>query len=281
MKKFLIGLAVTFFLSSHAYALEVPVLKGRVNDYANELTPQQVNDLEVRLKQEEAATSNQIVILTIPSLEGEDLEGYTIKVATAWAIGQKGKDNGVLIFQSTGDHKIRIEVGNGLEGSLTDARSSEIIRNTMVPNFKAGNFFTGYSGAISDITSSIKGEYKSSETTMGENEVGGFFAGFLILLFICGFLGTLVHDLFGGLIGAVGLPFLTAATLQSEGLTLVLHIVVGLVFGFIASVFFRSANGGGGGGGGVYGGGSPSGGNDGGFSGGGGGFSGGGSSGSY
>lgn len=243
MKKFLIGLAVTFFLSSNAYALEVPVLKGRVNDYANELTLEQVSELEARLKQEEDATTNQIVILTIPSLEGEDLKEFTIRVATTWGIGQKGKDNGVLILRSKGDRKIRIEVGKGLEGGLTDARSSEIIRNTIVPNFKAGNTFAGYSGAISEITSSISGEFKSTEKTEGENAVAGFIVGLIFLFIIAGFIGIMIHDAVGGVVGGLGAPFLNTLTIHSGDFALFLLLILGFFAGLIAATFLRALSG--------------------------------------
>lgn len=279
MKKFLIGLAIIFFLSSHAYALEVPVLQGRVNDYANELTPQQVSELEARLKQEEDATTNQIVILTIPSLEGEDLKEFTIRVATTWGIGQKGKDNGVLILRSKGDRKIRIEVGKGLEGSLTDARSSEIIRNTIAPNFKSGNTFAGYSGAISEITSSIRGEFKPTEKTEGENAVTGFIVGLIILFFICGFIGIIIHDTVGGFVGGLGAPFINSITIHSGEVALFFFLIIGFIVGLIAASFLRAMSGSGSGDSGGFWDSSSSSGGGGGFSGGGGDFGGGGADG--
>ena len=107
-------------LRFEALALEVPQLKYHVNDYANMMSPETRSKIESDLKAFEQSDSTQVVILTIQSLEGEDLEGYSIKVAEAWKIGQKGKDNGVILLVANKERKIRIEVGRGLEGKLTD-----------------------------------------------------------------------------------------------------------------------------------------------------------------
>ncbi len=98
-------------------ALDVPPLKAHVNDYAHILSPAAVQEIEAELTAFESSDSTQIAVLTIPSLEGENIEEYSIKVAEAWKIGQKGKDNGAILLVSKGDRKIRIEVGRGLEGN--------------------------------------------------------------------------------------------------------------------------------------------------------------------
>ncbi|HNI89138.1 MAG TPA: TPM domain-containing protein, partial [Leptospiraceae bacterium] len=128
MKKFSI---IIFLLLQTAsiFALDVPYLSGRVVDEAGILSEETKSSLEKKLIEQEKKTSNQLVVLTIPSLEGEVLEDYSIKVATTWKLGQKGKDNGVLLLIAKDDRKLRIEVGYGLEGTLTDVMCSRIIRN--------------------------------------------------------------------------------------------------------------------------------------------------------
>src|SRR5581483_12386920 len=95
--------------------------------------------LSAELAAHEQRTGNQVVLLTVPSLEGEPLEEFSDRVATTWKLGQKGTDNGVLLLVVPKDRRVRIEVGYGLEGTLTDAVASRIIRHEMIPRFRAGN----------------------------------------------------------------------------------------------------------------------------------------------
>ncbi|MGB0929853.1 MAG: TPM domain-containing protein, partial [Chitinophagales bacterium] len=135
---------VLLFLSSlQLIAKEVPYLSSRVNDYGNVLSDAAEQQLERILKIHEDSTSNQIVVLTIGSLEDEFLEGYSEKVATTWKLGTKNNDNGVLLLVSVLDRKMRIEVGYGLEPYLTDAKSSRIIRNVITPSFRQGDYDGG------------------------------------------------------------------------------------------------------------------------------------------
>jgi uncharacterized protein len=142
-----------------AHALEVPFLAGRVNDNAGILSPDVVSRLETSLKAFEDSTSNQVVVLTIPSLEGEVLEEYSYKVASTWKLGQKGKDNGVLLLVARDDRKVRIEVGSGLEGDLTDLECGLIIRHAIVPQFKAGNMDAGVEAGVNAMMEAIQGSY--------------------------------------------------------------------------------------------------------------------------
>src|SRR5574342_289209 len=103
-----------------AHSLDVPRLQGYVNDYAGMISPPARSKIEETLKAFEQSDSTQIVILTVPSLEGENIEEFGIKVGETWKIGQRGKDNGILFIVSKQERKIRIEVGYGLEGKLTD-----------------------------------------------------------------------------------------------------------------------------------------------------------------
>src|SRR5205814_1698756 len=123
-----------------APAADVPFLTGRVVDNAEILKRETRDRLAVVLKSHEEATTNQIAVLTIPTIGEEAIEEYAVKVFESWKLGQKGKDNGVLLVVAPKDRKLRIEVGYGLEGALTDAVSSRIIRNVITPSFKAGDF---------------------------------------------------------------------------------------------------------------------------------------------
>ena len=134
--KFLSTLFFVSLLANSILALEVPFLSGRVIDETGVLSAESKLSIENKLKEHEKATSNQVVVLIIPSLEGEVLEEYSLKVATTWKLGQKKKDNGVLLLIAKEDRKLRIEVGYGLEGSLTDALCSRIIRKEITPSFK-------------------------------------------------------------------------------------------------------------------------------------------------
>jgi uncharacterized protein len=267
-------------------ALDVPPLKARVNDYANILSPAAVQRIETELSAFEASDSTQIAVLTIPSLEGENIEEYSIKVAEAWKIGQKGKDNGAILLVSKGDRKIRIEVGRGLEGTLTDLLSGRIIRNEMAPRFKQGDYDGGVEAGVSAIMSVVKGEYTASPQDARNGKKGSpRLMTLLIFLFVaCVVLGALSKVL-GGIAGAVGLPIIASVLFSGAGIvTLAILAAVGFFGGlFISFLFGGGGRGGGGFGGGPYVGGGGFGGDSfgGGFSGGGGGFGGGGASGDW
>lgn len=149
---------------------DVPFLSGRVVDEAQVLDEQTITELEQLLKQHEDSTSNQIAVLVISSLEGAILEEYSIKVAETWALGQKEKDNGVLILVAIDDRKMRIEVGYGLEGDLTDASSSRIIRNEMAPNFRQGNYGQGIKDGVVAVIEAIDGSYQPEDTELSGDE---------------------------------------------------------------------------------------------------------------
>ena len=151
---------------SHAtplLALGVPALKARVNDNAGMLSSYTEKQLEGILRDLEQTDSTQIVVLTIPSLEGEVLEEFSIKVADQWKIGQKGFDNGAMLLIAEADREMRIEVGYGLEGSLTDLMAGRIIDNVIVPQFRAGNFDQGVLDGVQAMIGVVRGEYKAPE----------------------------------------------------------------------------------------------------------------------
>ncbi|MCF8215492.1 MAG: TPM domain-containing protein [Chlorobium sp.] len=147
---------------SSAYALDVPQLSGRINDLAGMISPEVEAALDTRLALIEKQESTQIVILTVPSLEGDPVEDFSIKVAEAWKIGQKGVDNGLLFLVSRDDRKVRIEVGYGLEGRMTDLLAGRIVDTDVVPLFRAGQFDAGFQKGVESIILAVQGEYKAA-----------------------------------------------------------------------------------------------------------------------
>jgi len=154
----LAALSACVALALPARAADVPFLTGRVVDEANILSPGVEQSLSQMSEKHEQATGNQVVVLTMPSLEGESIEGYATRVFDAWKLGQKGKDNGVLVIVAPNDRKMRIEVGYGLEGTLTDAGASRIIREAMTPQFKSGNYEAGIQNGVAAIVEALEGQ---------------------------------------------------------------------------------------------------------------------------
>ncbi len=161
MKKILFLL--TIFVTIQLFALDVPKLRKRVNDNANILTPYQEMELEQKLQSVETQTSSQIAVLTISSLQGENLEDYSMRVAEQWKLGQQEFDNGALLLIALKEKKIRIEVGYGLESIITDLKSGYIIRNLIVPSFKEGNYFQGVSAGLTAVSGLITEEFEITD----------------------------------------------------------------------------------------------------------------------
>jgi uncharacterized protein len=132
-----------------------PALTGRVVDQANIISPEQRASLEGKLKELEDKSGIQLVVATISSLDGLEIEPYANQLFRAWKIGEAKKNNGVLFLIAPKEHKLRIEVGYGLEGTLTDATSKIIIVNAVAPRFKAGDFDGGVSRGVDDIITTL------------------------------------------------------------------------------------------------------------------------------
>lgn len=201
--------AISFTLSvliatiSITYAAEIPYLTGRVNDNAQILSENTRKSLGETLKEHENKTTNQIVILTVASLEGETIEDYANKVFNDWKIGQKDKNNGILMVVVPNERRMRIEVGYGLEGILPDVLAGRIIRNIMTPSFRNGDYDGGITNGALAIIDVLEGknlpesegteETDSSTTGSGlsdfENPDMPLAARILIGAFIFGILG--------------------------------------------------------------------------------------------
>jgi uncharacterized protein len=288
-----------FIIPPETSALEVPRLMGRVNDYAQMLSPSTLRQLDAALRELERTESTQIVVLTVRSLEGDSLEEFSIRVAEQWKIGQKGFDNGAILIISKNDRKIRIEVGYGLEGKMTDLVAGRIIRDVIAPRFRSGQFDQGIIDGVQSMIQVARGEFRASPkaqpTGKGGPDYGGLLSISLVFLLLINMLGR-VRKVLGSLAGGMFFPILTAGFFQWGWAWTLLSIPLGLIAGFVISFFGRplsfshgrpSSRGGGmrngryGPGYGPFGGGFSGGGGFGGFSGGGGGFGGGGASGRW
>ena len=276
------------FFTGIAHALDVPKLQGYVNDYAGMISPEARARLENELGAFEKTDSTQIVVLTVPSLEGEAIEDYGIKVAEAWKIGQKGKDNGVIFIVSKQDRKMRVEVGRGLEGKLTDLMAGRIVDLVVKPMFKRGDFDGGVIAGVSSLIDAARGEFKTDGNHMNRrHDNSSRFMTFLIFIAVAILMLSSISRILGALAGAAGLPLLVFLTISSIGLASIIILgIAGLVMGLLLPVLFSSGGHRGGGfwpGGGFFGtgGGGFGGGDIGGFGGGGGDFGGGGASGDW
>ncbi|MGA9123158.1 MAG: YgcG family protein, partial [Pseudolabrys sp.] len=133
------------------FALHLPALSGRIVDQANIIQPATRSAIEQKLADLETKSGIQIAVATVTSLEGQDIEPYANELFRSWKLGEKTKNNGVLLLVAPNERRVRIEVGYGLEGTLTDALSKVIIANAITPRFKAGDFSGGISRGVDDI----------------------------------------------------------------------------------------------------------------------------------
>ncbi|MBS0529265.1 MAG: YgcG family protein [Proteobacteria bacterium] len=265
----------------------VPPLTGRVVDQTSTLSGDQRASLDAKLKAFEDRKGSQIAVLIVPTTAPETIEQYSIRVADQWKIGRKKIDDGAILVVAKDDHKLRIEVGYGLEGALTDLTSKRIIDEEIVPKFRSGDFAGGISAGVDRMLRVIDGEPlpapKPQAQYSNSFDIGDLFNPFVIVgVFILGgifraTLGRLFGSLAtGGLVGVAA--WFLAGSLIVSGVVGIIAFVFTLVGDTIASGGGRGGSGSwvGGGGGGSF-----SGSDGGGFSGGGGSFGGGGASGSW
>ncbi len=152
-----IGL-VLFAFAQPVSAQTFPALTSRVVDDADILDIPTEAEIDTKLKDLEAKTTNQLVVVTVPSLQGYEIADYGYRLGRAWGIGQKDKDNGALLIVAPNERKVRIEVGYGLEGTLTDAMTSLVIQNAILPRFRAGDFPGGISRGVDDLVQILSGD---------------------------------------------------------------------------------------------------------------------------
>jgi uncharacterized protein len=273
----------------------VPPLSGRVVDQTGTLTSSDIASLTQKLESFEARKGSQITVLIVPTTAPETIEQYSIRVAEAWKIGRTKVDDGAILLVAKDDRKLRIEVGYGLEGALTDVTGQRIIDEIVTPKFRTGDFAGGISAGVDRIIGVIDGEPlpapKRQQDYGPSNHIDDLFNPFVIFgIFIA---GGILRGIFGRLIGSVAtggvagvLVWLVVGSIAVSGIVAVIAFIFTLISASFASTGGNWSGGGyggsfpsGRGGGGWNSGGSSN--SSGGFSGGGGGFGGGGASGSW
>jgi uncharacterized protein len=272
----------------------IPPLRARVTDLTHTLSADEQQALEAKLAAWERDTGNQMAVLIVPSTKPEPIEAYSIRVAEAWKIGRKGQDNGVLFLIAKDDRKVRLEVGYGLEGVLTDVTARRIIAETVAPFFRQNQFAAGINAGVERVIGVVgKGEPLPAKSPSSAPRASrGFDFETLLILLLVGVpvIGGILARIFGKLGGStIGAGIVGAAAWVIGG-SLLIALAVAII-GFVIMLLFGGAGGigrsgggwipigggGWGGGGGGFGGG----GGGGGFGGGGGSFGGGGASGGW
>ncbi|MDB6060084.1 MAG: methanol dehydrogenase [Verrucomicrobiaceae bacterium] len=174
-------------------APQFPALSGRVVDAANILSPAMQQQLAAQLDAFERASSIQLVVVTLPDLQGYEIEEFGYQLGREWGIGQKGKNNGAMLIVAQAERKVRIEVGYGLEGALTDALSANIINTVIVPQFKRGQFEDGIAQGTAAIMAALKGEYQPQAARPTYGARGGSVFWFILVV-----IGVMFFRGFGG-----------------------------------------------------------------------------------
>lgn len=285
-------LLLGFALAAAAQDLQpLPKLSSRVTDLSGTLTAGQQTALEQKLAAFESAKGAQLAVLIVPTTQPEPIEEYSIRVVDAWKLGRKGVDDGALLMVAKDDHKVRIEVGRGLEGVLTDALSNRVLDETVKPAFRQGNFYGGIDAGLEQMMKLIQGEPLQPPERAWQPGRRGHGSGLLLPLLFAVFAGSVVlRGIFGRTLGSVLtgtgaglLAWIAGYALALAGLAAIGAFLFTLLGGLGRGSGWSSGGFGGGWGGfgGGLGGGSSGGFGGGGFSGGGGGFAGGGASGSW
>ena len=187
-----------------------PALTGRVVDQAGILSPAVKAELETALAAHENNTTNQVVVVTLESLNGANIEEYSLELARRWGIGQKGKDNGVLLVVAPNDKQIRIEVGYGLEGILTDALSSNIINYYIIPEFKKGDIQNGIKIGTQKIIALLEGD----ESAKKEIEAQADYEPLEAAALMTGIITLIASGFFGILATRIGLSLLLSGIIS-------------------------------------------------------------------
>ena len=228
LKAILIALCSTLLMVSgfaQAEQVAVPTLSARVTDLTQTLSQAEQAQLEQKLAVFEQQKGSQIAVLIVPTTQPEDIAQYSIRVVDAWKLGRKGVGDGVLVLIAKDDHKMRIEVGRGLEGAIPDLYAKRIISEDIAPKFKQGDFVGGLDSGIDKLIGLVNGEAlpAPSNAASGGSGIDGLlplllFGGLISGMMLRGMLGTFLGSAFnGGLLGGVvwmlGLAFGGAAIL--------------------------------------------------------------------
>ena len=265
---------------AQAELVAIPTLSTRVTDLTQTLSQAEQAQLEQKLAAFEAKKGSQIAVLIVPSTQPEDIAQYSIRVTDAWKLGRKGVGDGVLVLIAKDDHKMRIEVGRGLEGAIPDLYAKRVITETIAPKFKQGDFLGGLNSGLDSLIGLVDGE---ALPTPSKPKLSGGIENMLPLLLFGGLIsGMMLRGMFGTFFGSALNGSLMGGVVWVLGVALGGAAILGIIAFFITMMLGgRGLNGYGGMpmGGGWSSGGSSSGGSS--WSGGGGDFGGGGASGDW
>jgi uncharacterized protein len=177
-------LCVSFFASAQNIPAR-PNPPRLVNDFAGVLSPGEAQQLEQQLASYDDSTSNQIAVVLVKTLDDYPIEEYALKILRDWGVGNKKTNNGVVLLAAIEDHKVRIEVGYGLEGAIPDITANHIIENDITPNFRSGDYYQGLSAAANSIIKAAAGEYKAPADYRKKSRGGsGFPIGLIVFIII-------------------------------------------------------------------------------------------------
>ncbi|MDO9107163.1 MAG: TPM domain-containing protein [Methylovulum sp.] len=267
-----LGLLLLWLCGAVWAQVDVPELSRRVTDLTMTLNDNQINRLERALAAFEAKKGSQIAVLVVPTTQPEDIAQFGIRVADTWKIGREKADDGVILIIAKDDHKMRLEVGYGLEGAIPDAVAKRVLDDIMAPYFKKQDFAGGINAGVRTIMGLIEGEaLPAPQIPQASGQVGN---SFMVLLFAGAILGYVLSAVLGRVLGGLlaGLGSAAAAIILL-GLSFGIAVFIAVIVFFIVGV--RQSHRSGWLGGGGFGGGGGS------WGGGGGGFGGGGASGSW
>lgn len=177
----LLGIAL-LVLPARAQTIDVPRGTGWVNDYAHVLPEGERSALEARLTAFEQKNGHEIALLTVPTTSGRPIEEYALAVSRSWKLGKPGKNDGALLVVAVQDRKLRIEVGRGLEGELTDLYSGRIVRDVMVPRFKAGDMPGGIRAGLEAMIAVAGGAGEAALPRQGQGNAGGVPIGLILFV---------------------------------------------------------------------------------------------------
>lgn len=222
---------------------------GYVNDFAQVLSTGTKDSLESELSAFEKSTSNEITVVTVPNMGGDYVENYAVKLFEEWGVGKKNTDNGVLLLLSIEEHKMRIEVGYGLEGALPDSVAQSILNNEMTPLLKQGDYDGAVTAGVQAIEGATKGEYVSSApspvVSAVENNVGHIFVFGLVLFQILAALFARSRSWWAGgvvgFLGGLGIAWIFISSLVFSGLLIVALTLLGLLLDYLVSKGYESA----------------------------------------
>lgn len=238
MKFLLLVLCTLFVLVSPSWSQSYPSPVGYVNDFASLYSSSFRTSLNTQLQQLDTNSSIQFVVVTIKSLEGVSIEEYSLNLFEQWAVGQKGKDNGLLLLISQDDRKLRFEVGYGLEGTITDGTAGSIIRNEITPAFKNGDYEAGTQAGVNRVFQ-LLGQSASATPSPPASPNLPFSPDtlpfiFIFLVYFISYMARTREFLAGGIVGfLVGLIFITAIWGIALGL-------IGLILDFILSRNYKN-----------------------------------------